>query len=93
LVALSNGASAQVALQRLAQTVAAPIVQHQLAGNWIRNLRIDTGEAWPRELPPLVRGILTFLSWPLRRRYRFKVWPPSGFSKNPDARHEVRAAR
>lgn len=94
LESLSDTASAQIALQRLASSqAAAPIVQHQLAGNWIRNMQIDTREAWPTALPPLVRGITTFLSWPLRRRYRFAVWPPSGFATGPDARQEVRAAR
>ena len=93
LTALRDRESAQIALKRLAHPTGVPIVQHQLAGNWIRNLQIDTREAWPDELPPLVRRIATFLSWPLRRRYRFEVRPPSGFSRSLDTRHEARAAR
>ncbi|MDZ4735044.1 MAG: hypothetical protein SGJ07_01730 [Rhodospirillaceae bacterium] len=93
LVALSDNDRARIALDRLAHPDPAEIVQHQLAGNWIRNLRIDTSERWPDELPSSVQRIATFFSWPLRRRYRYEVQKPSGFAERPDTRQNASAAR
>ncbi|MEX2298757.1 MAG: hypothetical protein WD715_15190 [Dongiaceae bacterium] len=93
LVALSDNNRAQIALDRLAHPNAAEIVQHQLAGNWIRNLRIDTSERWPDELPRFVHQISSLASWPIRRRYRYEVQQPSGFVERADTRQSARAAR
>lgn len=93
LVALSDDDRARIALDRLAHPDAAETVQHKLAGNWIRNLRIDTSERWPDELPRLVQQISSLASWPIRRRYRYEVQQPSGFAERPDTKQSARATR
>jgi len=51
------------------------IVQHQVAGNWVRGLKISPKESWRTELPENVSRLTAFLSAPWRRNYRFESFP------------------
>jgi len=53
-------------------------VQHQLAGNWVRGLKLEVRESWPTELPAWVRIVTTVLAWPFLRRYRFEAYRAGG---------------
>jgi hypothetical protein len=50
------------------------IIQHQIAGNWVRDLRISPQEAWRAELPAVVANCTALLSWPWRKGYSFEVF-------------------
>jgi hypothetical protein len=70
LAALASADDAARVMQRLASgTVPA---QHQLGGNWVRELKLEPRETWRTELPRTVRLATTALAWPVLRRYRFE---------------------
>ena len=45
------------------------IVQHQVAGNWLRGLKISLNEAWREKLSRPVRALVTALAWPWLKSY------------------------
>jgi hypothetical protein len=59
---------------QLGSELPARIIQHQIAGNWVRDLRISPQEAWRVELPTLVANCTALLSWPWRKGYSFEVF-------------------
>jgi hypothetical protein len=62
------------------------LVQHQIAGNWVRGLRISPSEAWRSGLPPWIERLTALFSWPWRRSYRFETFrllPPAGEEGDP----------
>jgi hypothetical protein len=62
------------------------MVQHQIAGNWVRGLRISPNETWRSALPPRIERVTALLSWPWRRSYRFETFrllPPAGEEGTP----------
>ncbi|MBI2718314.1 MAG: hypothetical protein HY245_02090 [Rhizobiales bacterium] len=46
------------------------LVQHQIAGNWVKDLRIEPSETWRTGLPAWPRLFVGWLSAPFRRHYR-----------------------
>lgn len=50
--------------------IPAGLVQHQIAGNWVKGLRIVPDESWRTGLPWLQRSLAALLSYPLRVKYR-----------------------
>jgi hypothetical protein len=62
-------------VQLLASGIPEGMVQHQVAGNWVRGLRISPAEAWRSALPGPVERLTALLSWPWRRSYRFETFP------------------
>ena len=48
--------------------------QHQIAGNWVRGLKISDSERWRTELSWFPRMLAGLLSAPLRRIYRSRVF-------------------
>jgi hypothetical protein len=61
----------------LATGIPDTIVQHQVAGNWVRGLKISPKESWRSELPDGVSRLTAFLSAPWRKSYRFETFPSS----------------
>lgn len=74
LAAVAGPQQAEKVVKMLAEGIPAEIVQHQVAGNWVRGLKISTKESWRTELPGSVARFIAFLSAPWRRRYRFETW-------------------
>jgi hypothetical protein len=74
IAAISGGTQADKVSAMLAAGIPDSIVQHQIAGNWVRGLRISTKEAWRTELPASIAAVTGFLSWPWRRSYRFEAF-------------------
>ena len=70
LAAIAGTEKAAAAIALLARGVAPDFVQHQIAGNWVRGLRIETTESWREKLPWFPRVVTGILSAPLRWRYR-----------------------
>jgi hypothetical protein len=75
LVAMAGPEQAEKVTQMLATGIPGTIVQHQVAGNWVRGLKISTKESWRSELPDGVSRLTAILSAPWRRSYRFEVFP------------------
>lgn len=71
----------------LAKGVGEDIVQHQIAGNFVRGLKISPSQRWRAELPRFPRLLAGLLSAPLRRLYRSQVFPGKkrGLANSPPA--------
>ena len=67
---VAGAAAAERVSRRLAEGVGEEVVQHQIAGNWVRGLRIFSGEKWRTELPATTRILAGLLAAPLRASYR-----------------------
>jgi len=81
LAAVAGPAEADRVVAMLASGIPDTIVQHQVAGNWVRGLKISPKESWRSELPENVARLTAALSWPWRRSYRFETYcllPPAG---------------
>jgi len=52
------------------------VIQHQIAGNWVRELKISDTERWRTELSWFPRVLAGLLSAPLRCVYRSNVFRP-----------------
>jgi hypothetical protein len=81
LEALSDRESCTVALAKLSAAAESMTVQHQLAGNWVRGLRLEVRETWATDLPRWVRVLTTALAWPFLRRYRFETHRAGGLMR------------
>jgi hypothetical protein len=57
-------------LDQLEKGVSAEIVQHQIAGNWVRGLKISPSSRWMADLSGFTRILASVLSAPFRRHYR-----------------------
>ncbi len=75
LAAIAGEHEATRVVKLLAAGIPDGIVQHQVAGNWIRGLKISPNESWRTELPDGVSRLTALLSWPWRRNYRFETYP------------------
>jgi len=75
LAAVAGPAEADRVVAMLASGIPDTIVQHQVAGNWVRGLKISPKESWRSELPEGVARLTAALSWPWRRSYRFEIFP------------------
>lgn len=69
--ALASGVASQ-----LQSGVKEGMVQHQIGGNWVRNLKIRADESWRTELPVLPKIVASVLSFPMRLVYRSTVYRP-----------------
>lgn len=74
LTAVAGPEQAGKVARMLAEGIPPDIVQHQVAGNWVRGLKISPKESWRTELPANVARAIAFLSAPWRRSYRFETW-------------------
>jgi len=72
--AVAGADQANYVASQLDSELPARIIQHQIAGNWVRNLRISPQEAWRAELPTLVATCTALFSWPWRKSYSFEVF-------------------
>jgi hypothetical protein len=70
---LGDEAVARVACM-LGEGIPEDMVQHQIGGNWVRNLKISPDEKWRAELPALPRFLVGALSAPLRAIYRSRIY-------------------
>jgi hypothetical protein len=75
LVAIAGPEQAEKVTTMLATGIPDTIVQHQVAGNWVRGLKISPKESWRDELPENVSRLTAVLSAPWRKRYRFETFP------------------
>ena len=75
LAAIAGPERATKVTTMLATGIPDTIVQHQVAGNWVRGLKISPKESWRTELPEGVARLTAFLSSPWRKRYRFENFP------------------
>jgi len=75
LAAVAGEDQAAHVAELLATGIPEGLVQHQIAGNWVRGLRISPNETWRSELPPWIERLTALLSWPWRRSYRFERFP------------------
>ncbi|MFT3987567.1 hypothetical protein [Aestuariivirga sp.] len=76
LEALLGEAGAQRVLQILENGPPPGFVQHQVAGNWVQDLRISTAERWRIELAPSLQRVMGQLSFPFRLHYRSRTYEP-----------------
>lgn len=63
-------------LSQLRSGVKDGMVQHQISGNWVREMKIRPDERWRTELPILPKIIAGVLSFPMMRVYRSKLYVP-----------------
>ncbi len=70
---LGDGEARDIA-RRLAEGIGADVVQHQIAGNWVRGLKISPTQAWQTKLPWLPSTVARVLSAPLRWIYRSRSY-------------------
>jgi hypothetical protein len=75
LAAVAGEDEAARVTKLLATGIPDGMVQHQIAGNWVRGLKISPNESWRSELPPSIERLTALLSWPWRRSYRFETFP------------------
>jgi hypothetical protein len=68
--------SASRVLTQLRDGVNEGTVQHQIGGNWVREMKIRPDEKWRTELPFLPRIIAGVLSFPMMQVYRSKLYVP-----------------
>jgi hypothetical protein len=68
-------AAAKSVIRMLAEGTGQDAVQHQIAGIWVRGLRISATEGWRSELPRFPRLLAGLLSAPMRYVYRSKEYP------------------
>lgn len=78
LAELADAESAARAMRGLEGRTESRPAQHQLGGNWVRDLRLEPRQTWQQELPRSVRVATTALAWPFLRRYRFESRHPGG---------------
>ncbi|MBL8893467.1 MAG: hypothetical protein JNJ53_02635 [Rhizobiales bacterium] len=75
LAAVAGREQAEKVANMLVTGIPDTIVQHQVAGNWVRGLKISPKESWRTELPDGVSRLTAFLSAPWRKSYRFETFP------------------
>jgi hypothetical protein len=75
--AVGKDAAEKVAA-RLAAGVGEDVVQHQVAGNWVRSLKIFANEKWREGLPAPTRFLAGLLSAPFRWVYRSQSFGGNG---------------
>jgi hypothetical protein len=75
LSAIAGADQAEKVATMLATGIPDTIIQHQVAGNWVRGLKISPKESWRNELPESVARRIALLSAPWRKSYRFEVFP------------------
>ncbi|MBL8906614.1 MAG: hypothetical protein JNM20_08055 [Rhizobiales bacterium] len=75
LAAVAGPEQAEKVAAMLASGIPETVVQHQVAGNWVRGLKISPKESWRTELPQRVSRLTALLSAPWRRSYRFETYP------------------
>ena len=63
-------------LSQLRNGVKDGMVQHQISGNWVREMKIRPDEKWRTELPILPKIIAGVLSFPMMQVYRSKLYVP-----------------
>jgi hypothetical protein len=63
-------------LSQLRSGVKDGMVQHQISGNWVREMKIRPDEKWRTELPILPKIIAGVLSFPMMQVYRSKLYVP-----------------
>ena len=63
-------------LSQLQNGVKEGLVQHQISGNWVRELKIRPDEKWRTELPTLPKIMSGVLSFPAMLLYRSKLYLP-----------------
>jgi hypothetical protein len=63
-------------LSQLRSGVKDGMVQHQISGNWVREMKIRPDEKWRTELPILPKIIAGVLSFPMMQGYRSKLYVP-----------------
>lgn len=61
-------------LSQLRNGVNEGMVQHQISGNWVREMKIRPDERWRAELPVLPKIIAGVLSFPMMQVYRSKLY-------------------
>ncbi|MBC8037414.1 MAG: hypothetical protein H7X89_09365 [Rhizobiales bacterium] len=66
--------AAKNVVRKLAEGTGRDAVQHQIAGNWVRELKISPSERWRTELPWFQRSLAGVLSAPLRCLYRSQAF-------------------
>jgi hypothetical protein len=74
LTAIAGPQQSEKVETMLASGIPDTIVQHQVAGNWVRGLKISPKESWRTELPEGVARLTAFLSAPWRKSYRFETF-------------------
>ena len=70
LAAIAGPEKADAAIAMLARGIPPDFFQHQIAGNWVRGLRIEPKDSWRDKLPWFPRTLAGVLSAPFRWRYR-----------------------
>ena len=75
LAAVAGPEQAEKVTQMFATGIPDTIVQHQVAGNWVRGLKISPKESWRTDLPEGVSRLTALLSAPWRKSYRFETYP------------------
>lgn len=70
LTAVAGKPGADVVVALIKSGIPSNLVQHQVAGNWVRGLKITAKETWRQELPWFPRVLATIFSAPFRAWYR-----------------------